>query len=166
MDIIHQFPIVNFMKKIKIKKIENVNEAVLNLLLLADPSKELVEKYLKKGECFAASAEDRIVGVYLLLNSKNGISEIANISVDQKMQNRGIGKLLIKDAIQRAEKSGMKKITVGTGNSSIGQLAFYQKCGFKISGIKKDFFLKNYAKPIFEDGIQCNDMIMLEIILK
>lgn len=50
---------------------------------------------------------------------------------------------------------------VGTANSSIGNLAFYQKVGFRITEVKKDFFSK-YPEPIFENGIQALDMIMFE----
>ena len=40
-------------------------------------------------------------------------------------------------------------------NSSI------QKCGFRITGIDIDFFIRCYQEEIFENGIQCRDMIRL-----
>ena len=54
-----------------------------------------------------------------------------------------------------------KTIEVGTGNSSIGQLSLYQKCHFRIIGVDINFFTKHYTKEIFENGIQCIDMIRL-----
>ncbi|MFA6160527.1 MAG: GNAT family N-acetyltransferase [Parcubacteria group bacterium] len=151
------------MKNITIKKIKS-SEAPFELLLLADPSSEAVNKYLKKGSCFAAFEGGEIVGVYILISKSTDILEIINLSVAEEKQNRGIGKLLVADAKRRAKKSRAKKLLVGTGNSSINQLAFYQKCGFRISGIKKDFFAKNYKKPIFENSIQCRDMVMFELV--
>lgn len=65
------------------------------------------------------------------------------------------------NAIQTAKSKGYKTIEVGTGNSSIGQLALYQKCGFRITGIDMDFFIKHYPEEIFENGIQCRDMVRL-----
>ena len=59
------------------------------------------------------------------------------------------------------KKKGYKKIEIGTGNSSLGQLALYQKCGFRITGIDIDFFIRCYQEEIFENGIQCRDMIRL-----
>ncbi|MCA9766887.1 MAG: hypothetical protein KC455_10775 [Carnobacterium sp.] len=50
---------------------------------------------------------------------------------------------------------------LGTGNSSIGQLALYQKYHFRIIGIDTNFFTKYYTSNIFENGIQCMDMIRL-----
>lgn len=64
-------------------------------------------------------------------------------------------------AIQVAKSKGYKTIEVGTGNSSVGQLALYQKCGFRIIGVDMDFFIKHYPELIFENGIQCRDMIRL-----
>lgn len=152
------------MKDIKIKKIDN-NKIPMELLLLADPSEKAINKYLKKGNCFGAYEGNNLIGVYVLISKSSGMLEIMNIAVIKEKQNRGIGKILLADAIKRAKKEGAKKLLVGTGNSSVSQLAFYQKCGFRIVKIKKDYFVKKYKKPIFENGIQCRDMIMLEIIL-
>ncbi|MGX8177137.1 GNAT family N-acetyltransferase [Exiguobacterium artemiae] len=52
-------------------------------------------------------------------------------------------------------------IEIGTGNSSIGQLALYQKCGFRIVGVDLNFFLRHYEEDIIENGIRCTDMIRL-----
>lgn len=50
---------------------------------------------------------------------------------------------------------------IGTGNSSIAPLILCQKCGFRITGIDRDFFIRHYSEEIFENGIQCKDMIRL-----
>ena len=152
------------MKNIVIKKIKS-NEAPFELLLLADPSSEAVKKYLKNGNCFAAFEGSEIVGVYVLISKSADTLEIINLSVAEEKQNRGIGKLLVADAIRRAKKAGAKKLIVGTGNSIIDQLAFYQKCGFRMSKIKKDYFIKKYKSLIFENGIQCRDMVVFELVL-
>ncbi|MFZ2189039.1 MAG: GNAT family N-acetyltransferase [Candidatus Moraniibacteriota bacterium] len=152
------------MKNIAIKKIKS-SEAPLELLLLADPSFEAVKKYLKKGNCVAALEGGEVVGVYVLISKSVDTLEIINLSVVEEKQNRGIGKLLVADAIKRAKKAGVTKLIVGTGNSSINQLAFYQKCGFRMAKIKKDYFIKKYKSLIYENGIQCRDMIILEIAL-
>ncbi|KAB8137974.1 GNAT family N-acetyltransferase [Gracilibacillus oryzae] len=133
----------------------------LELLLLADPSREHVLDYLQRGDCYITEEADQVVGAYVLLPTRPQAVELVNIAVSEAMQGKGIGKKLISDAIERAEKAGYKTIEVGTGNSSIMQLAFYQKAGFRITGIDRDFFLKNYKEEIFENGIQCVDMLRL-----
>ncbi|MBE1553035.1 GNAT family N-acetyltransferase [Sporosarcina limicola] len=134
-----------------------------NLLLLADPSRELVEEYLENGECRVAEVEGEVVGVYVLVELNVETMEIMNVAVDERMQGRGIGKKLIRDAIQTVKGLGYKSIEIGTGNSSVGQLALYKKCGFGVTGLIKDFFVHNYEEAIFENGIQCRDMIRLSM---
>jgi ribosomal protein S18 acetylase RimI-like enzyme len=133
----------------------------MSLLLLADPSPTIVEEYIKRGECFVAESEKQIVGVYVLLPTRPNTVELVNVAVAEELHGRGIGKQLVMDAIQTAKTKGFQTIEIGTGNAGIGQLALYQKCGFRIIGIDLDFFIRHYPEEIFENGIQCRDMIRL-----
>ena len=54
-----------------------------------------------------------------------------------------------------------QQLLVSTGDSSIGQLALYQKCGFRIESIERDYFIRHYPEVIIENGIQCRDRICL-----
>lgn len=133
----------------------------MHLLLLADPSRKLVEEYLGSGTCFVAMGDNRMIGVCVLLQKGPELIEIMNIAVDEQYHGRGIGRQLIEHAISHAREQGYKMIEIGTGNSGIGQLALYQKCGFRITGVDRDFFTRNYSEAIYENGIQCQDMIRL-----
>lgn len=144
-----------------IRKLNKGEKLPIELLLLADPSQEIVEEYVNRGECFVAESEQQIVGVYVLLPTRPEIVELVNVAVIEEQHGRGIGKQLVMDAIEVAKKKGYKTIEIGTGNSSIGQLALYQKCGFRIIGVDMDFFIKHYPEEIFENGIQCRDMVRL-----
>ncbi len=137
----------------------------MDLLILADPSEEMIQKYLSDGETYIAEIEGNVVGIYVFVSSGEGTAEIMNISVRDKFQGKGIGKKLILDAINRIKQAGYTRIEIGTGNSSISQLALYQKCGFRITGIDRDFFILNYPDVIMENGIQCVDMIRLSLDL-
>jgi N-acetylglutamate synthase-like GNAT family acetyltransferase len=149
----------------KIRKLLKHEAPPFELLLFADPSREMVEQYIAKGECHVAEEEGKIVGVYVLIKLGVTTMEIINIAVDERMHGRGIGKKLINDAIQTAKLFGCKSLEVGTGNSSIDQLAFYQKCGFRMDGIIKDFFVNHYEEEIFENGIWCRDMIRFSMAI-
>jgi GNAT superfamily N-acetyltransferase len=144
-----------------IRKLNIGEKLPMELLLLADPSKDIVEEYVNRGECFVAESEEQIVGVYVLLPTRPETVELVNVAVVEEQHGRGIGKQLVMDAIQVAKTKGYKTIEIGTGNSGIGQLALYQKCGFRIIGVDMDFFIKHYPEEIFENGIQCRDMIRL-----
>ncbi|WP_312108493.1 GNAT family N-acetyltransferase [Brevibacillus reuszeri] len=145
----------------EIRKLAPHEEAPMNLLLLADPSQKLVEEYLQRGQCYVAAKENELVGVYVLIQTRPDTIELVNVAVDEGHQGQGIGKKLVLHAIEVAKASGYKTIEVGTGNSSLDQLALYQKCGFRMTWIDKDFFIRHYNEPIFENGIQLFDMVRL-----
>ncbi|MBS4209443.1 GNAT family N-acetyltransferase [Bacillus sp. FJAT-50079] len=148
----------------KIRGLHEHEQAPMDLLLLADPSPEKIEDYVNKGECFLAEKDGEMIGVYVLLPIRIGVVELVNIAIREEQQGNGLGKQLVMDAIQRAKRK-YKVIEVGTGNSSIGPLALYQKCGFRIIGIDRDFFIRHYQQKIVENGIQCRDMIRLSLDL-
>jgi GNAT superfamily N-acetyltransferase len=153
------------MEKIEIKKIENKNEIPYALLLLADPSMEVIEEYATRGEVYGGFIGNSIIGAYVLIKTRPSTLELVNISICDEYQGKGIGKLLIYDAIDKAKIQKAKTLEVGTGNSSITQLAFYQKCGFRITGVDRDFFKKHYEEIIIENGIECVDMIRMSMEL-
>ncbi|MDU0201704.1 MULTISPECIES: GNAT family N-acetyltransferase [Paenibacillus] len=145
----------------QIRELKTNEQPPLELLLLADPSQKLVEGYLQRGQCFIGTLNEQIVGVYVLLPTRPDTVELVNIAVDEGHQGKGYGKQLVKHAIQVSTGLGFKTMEVGTGNSSVGQLALYQKCGFRITGIDKDFFIRHYEEEMIENGIQVIDMIRL-----
>ncbi|MGG4170047.1 GNAT family N-acetyltransferase [Rossellomorea vietnamensis] len=144
-----------------IRKQHKDEELPMKLLLLADPSEKIVKEYAARGECFVAELEDNIVGVYVLLPTRPETVELVNVAVAEELHGKGIGKQLVMDAVKVAKEKGYKTIEVGTGNSGVGQLALYQKCGFRIIGVDLDFFTRHYSEDIFENGIQVRDMIRL-----
>jgi ribosomal protein S18 acetylase RimI-like enzyme len=149
-----------------IRKLTKGENLPMELLLLADPSEEIVMEYVNRGECFVAEQEQKIVGVYVLLPTRPETIELVNVAVAEEQHGRGNGKQLVIHAIEAARAKGYKTIEVGTGNSGIGQLALYQKCGFRIVGVDLDFFIRHYREEIYENGIQCRDMIRLSLDLK
>lgn len=146
---------------VEIRKLLEGEQPPMELLLLADPSVKLVEQYLKRGQCYVAVLDNEIVAEYVLLPTRPETVEIVNVAVAETHQGRGIGKRLVQHAIQTAAMLGYKTIEIGTGNSGVGQLALYQKCGFRMTGIDKDFFVRYYDEAIFENGIQVVDMVRL-----
>lgn len=145
----------------EIRMLEENEHPPMELLLLADPSRKLVEDYIHRGQVFTARAEGRCIGVYVLLPTRPETIELVNVAVEENYQGRGIGKQLVKHAVDRARELGYRTVEVGTGNSGVGQLALYQKCGFRMTGIDRDFFIRHYEEEIYENGIQVTDMVRL-----
>ncbi|KMJ57236.1 acyltransferase [Bacillus sp. LL01] len=137
-------------------------------LLLADESESVVNEYIEEGDMYAimfdVGSVHSVAGVALFVELPGKVIELKNIALDPQFRGLGLGKLVISEAFEIYQKRGFRKMIVGTANSSIANLAFYQKAGFRMMEIRKGFFLK-YPEPIFEDGIQAVDMVMFERIL-
>ena len=69
--------------------------------------------------------------------------------------------MMLKHAEDVALEKNFKNLLIGTPTIAYKQLAIYLKAGFETFAIKKDFFLTNYSQPIFEDGLQLKDMVVL-----
>ncbi|MFW6288043.1 MAG: GNAT family N-acetyltransferase [bacterium] len=148
-----------------ISKLNSKTDAPMDLLLLADPSEELVKSYLNKGTCYTADINGETVGVVLIMETKAYTIEVMNLAVKEEFQNKGIGKKLLLYAIEEIKKGDTKTIEIGTGNPGVVQMLLYQKCGFRIVDIDFDFFRRTHSERIYENGIECRDMIRMRIEL-
>ena len=148
-------------QNIAFDKLDKGDQIPYKLLLLADPSKDLVDEYLKQSDIYIARQNDETIGVVVLFSLTPETVEIKNVAVKSEYQGQGVGSFLIENVVQVAFLNGQKSICIGTANSSIGQLYLYQKLGFEITDIKKNFFTENYAEPIYENAIQAKHMLML-----
>lgn len=148
-----------------ISTLKNQDEIPYDLLLLADDTREAIDRYIFDSEIMVYKKGGKTIAVYVLQNINKETAEIKNIAVAEPHQCKGIGTMLINDAIGRARKSGYKHLDIGTGDASYIPLALYQKLGFEIYNSKKQFFLDNYPEPVIENGIQLIDMVMLRMEL-
>jgi len=128
------------------------------LLRLADPSKTMIDKYLYGGECYVLHHNGECAGV-VVLTFHAGSAEINNMAVAEHLHGHGLGRRLIEGAAQICKSRQTPVLTVGT---SAGNVPFYQHCGFQVYGTKKNFFADHYDTPIIENGVQIQDMILLQ----
>lgn len=151
---------------LKWSELSDLNQKQLKeLLLSADPDWQHVLSYLPDVSLFIMfNQQQDVIAELCLLQCNHDEFEIKNLSVRQDHQGLGLAKLLISQAIEYVKKSFGSKIWVKTGNSSLNQLALYQKCGFRMSHIQRDVF-KSYPEPIYEQGIRCIDQVVLSIQL-
>jgi GNAT superfamily N-acetyltransferase len=145
----------------KIRKANPGEPIPWTLLLDADGPKAEIRKYLSRGELWLAQEDARIVGSMVLLQTRAGAWEIMNLAVCTDLQRTGIGTQLLRKAKALAKQRGAPRLEVGTGNSSIGPLAFYQRFGFRIIGVDVDFFTRRWSRVRRENGIELRDMIRL-----
>jgi [ribosomal protein S18]-alanine N-acetyltransferase len=66
--------------------------------------------------------------------------QINNVAVHPKLRNKGIGRLLIKDALGRMEQGGCERITLEVRVSNIPAIRLYESFGFKILLTKEKYY--------------------------
>lgn len=147
--------------KFEIKPVSGVTDEHWKLLLLADPSKSLIQKYLQSGKAFEICRADIPVAIMVLQEVSQSKLEVKNIAVDPKFENRGLATKLLQSAFHFAKKYHYQQLQIGTGSTSFKQLYLYQKIGFRVTGIKENFFAENYEQPIYENGLLLRDMLIL-----
>ena len=136
----------------------------MSLLLDADPNEEKVASYLPNSQCYGAFEKGKCIAVCVLLPLEENTFELINIAVAPDFQAKGIGSQLLNHVIQAVKAVPARKLVLGTGTFGY-QLTFYQRAGFRVCSVDRDFFLKNYPEPIYENGIQHKDMLRLELDL-
>lgn len=141
-----------------IRKIIDNKKKYIDLLLLADESETMVDKYLERGEMFVL-IDNGVKAECVVTKEDEGIYELKNIAVSTDSWRKGYGRNLIKFLFNHY--SDCKTMYVGTGDS-FWTLNFYKSCGFNESHRVKNFFVDHYDHPMFEDGIQLVDMVYLK----
>ncbi|WP_028582078.1 GNAT family N-acetyltransferase [Desulfogranum japonicum] len=135
-------------------------EVPMSVLLHADPSEKCIEKYLTGAKCFGVFVDGFLVGVCVTNSIDAKIWELFNIVVIPEKQKQGFGKKLLEFVINYFQENGAKSLEIGTGTFGY-QLLFYQRFGFRVGSIRKNFFIDNYSDPIYEQGVQLKDMLRL-----
>ena len=143
----------------KIREVDSTS-VPMELLLIADPSVERVRSYINGALCFGATVESDVIGVAVVQLENSEIAELFNISVCPEYQQKGIGTKLLQACLSSLKERGVKRVVLGTGTFGY-QLVFYQRNGFRVESVLKDYFLESYSEPLEEDGIQHKDMLRL-----
>jgi ribosomal protein S18 acetylase RimI-like enzyme len=134
----------------------------MSLLLLADPLESKVCDYLNGATCFGAFIDNKLVSVCVTNSNIEGEIQLFNIASLPNVQGKGIGTKLLEFVISELKSRNVTKLVLGTGTFG-HQLAFYQRLGFRVDVVVKNFFTDNYDEPIYENGVQHYDMLRLTL---
>jgi Acetyltransferases len=143
-------------------------DAYLPLLHLADDSAAQVHGYYQRGDLYAVDDEaGGPLGIVLAIPEPDGSVELKAVAVDASRHNQGVGQRMLAEVLADLRRRGVRRVVVGTANSSIGVLAFYQKAGFRLWRIERDHFTpeRGYPDGLAEHGIPLRDMVWLEMDL-
>ena len=140
--------------RMQVKKIEN-KEDYIDLLLEADPSKDMIHKYLNDSDVYALKKEDELISIAVILHIDRKTLELKNIVTKENYRNKGYAKTLLKSLCGNY-KQKYDRMLVGTTENNI---PFYVKQGFdKYEKTIKNYFIDNYDEEIIDGDLVCTDM--------
>lgn len=142
----------------EIRVITENKKQYLPLFLEADPDEGMIDRYLEQGAVYLLSENSAVLAVAVVADLGDGRCELKNIATDPDKRGKGHGSALLR-AVIAAQEGKFFEMLVGT---SAPMLPFYRRHGFCDSHVCKHFFTDNYPEPIFEDGVQCIDMLYLK----
>jgi GNAT superfamily N-acetyltransferase len=133
----------------------------------AEDSETRLEAYLELGQVWVArDAADAVVGHLQAVPRADGSDagltwEVTNTAVVETARGRGIGRRLLERAVVEARRAGVARLVLATGAADVGNLRFYQRCGFRMTHIVPDAFVpaNGYPDEIVVDGIPLLDQV-------
>ena len=140
-------------------------DAYLPLLRLADDSEDQVRGYYQQGDLYALDDETgRPVGMVLAIPEDGGSVELKAVAVDEPLHGQGVGSRMLAAVLADLRARGVTRVVVGTSSAGIGQLAYYQKAGFRLLRVERDFFgpARGYPEGLTENGIPLRDMVWMD----
>jgi ribosomal protein S18 acetylase RimI-like enzyme len=139
-------------------------ERLMHLFLLADDSEQEIRGYLQQGELYACVEADRCIGIILAIDCAGAVTALKAVAIEPGRQGQGHGKRMMKAVLDDLRSRGTRRAVVGTASAAIGPLAFYQKAGFRMLRIERDYFTgaRGYPAVIRENGIAVRDMVWLD----
>jgi ribosomal protein S18 acetylase RimI-like enzyme len=136
-------------------------EWYMPMLMKANPSKDLVEKDLARGELYVledggTAVSCAIVGPLNLLSC-----ELLNLSTRDGYERLGYATVLL-HYLFAIYRDLYKSMVVGTADLSFIALSLYESQGFRRIRVIENYFIDNYPDAVYEDGHLCKDMVVLE----
>ena len=146
---------------LEVRKISAGKKAYLPLLLEADPSEKMIDKYLEKSEMYVLMINGQAASVAVVGQVDEQVCELYNLATAPGLRGKGYASRLVKHLI-RLYQPRCKRMLVGTSKEL---MPFYERFGFKYSFTREGFFLdEGYAGVQFDEE-DLKDMQVLELAL-
>ncbi len=140
---------------------------LLPVLADAEEGEERIRAALLDPTCtaYASWLDGKLAGAAVVRWEEDEPSEIVYIAVVTDLRGRGNGKQIMHFLQEELRRRGGHTLLVGTANAALENIAFYQKSGFRMFEIRRDYFAY-IQPPIAEHGIELRDMLVLRYDLE
>jgi len=146
-------------------------DALRPLFELAEDSAAELDSYLGAGRVLVVTDGPVILGHLQLTGAgpdgHGDQAEIKNMAVREDRQGQGLGRRLVRSALERLAAEGVTTVRVATAAADIGNLRFYQRQGFRMASVERDAFTEatGYPPGTEIDGIPLRDRVWLDLEL-
>lgn len=139
-------------------------DTYLPLFYLADDSLSQVANYYQSGDLYVLDDASGPIGITLVTPVAPGEVELKAVAVEASRQQQGIGRRMLAAVLADLKRRGVQRVVVGTASAGTGQLAFYQKAGFRLRSVERDYFspARGYPENLQENGIAVRDMVWMD----
>ncbi len=100
---------------------------------------------------YVARRENTVVG-YIVFNILHGEAHILNIAVPPAFQRQGIGKYLLTSALEMIQVDNGREVLLEVAVSNLPAQYLYRQFGFRICGIRKNYYGRYKDAYVFRKG--------------
>jgi GNAT superfamily N-acetyltransferase len=134
----------------------------------AEDSERQLDASIDLGRVWVArTPSDDVVGHLQAVPRSEDTWEVTSTAVVPSSRGQGIGRLLLEHTVAEARSAGVSRVILATATADIGNLRFYQRCGFRMTHVVQDAFTayQGYPDGIVIDGIPLRDQVWFERVL-
>ncbi len=138
-------------------------ERLIPILRLAEPSEQALRWSLAhlSDVVYAMLSGEKAVGA-ATVRWRDEPAEIVELAIAEDVQRRGLGRQLVGWIVGEARRRGIRKLEVGTSNAALGNIRFYQRCGFRMDRVRRDYFWY-YREPMYVEGVLVRDLLVFSM---
>jgi len=104
---------------------------------------------------YVARREDTVVG-YIVFSILHGEAHILNIAVAPACQRQGIGKYLLTSALEMIAVLDGREVFLEVAVTNLPAQYLYRQFGFRICGIRKNYYGRYKDAYVFHKGAETN----------
>jgi putative acetyltransferase len=121
-----------------------------------DAFRPIFDELVDCGCFYVYEVDGRIAGFYRASRYPGRVSHVAcfgTLAVDPALHGRGIAQAMVRDAIERLEAEGVKRIELYAEADNTGGLRFYEKLGFEREGVLRKFYKRAGEADYVDDHL-------------
>jgi ribosomal protein S18 acetylase RimI-like enzyme len=124
------------------------------------------EMHADREEMLVAEMRDEIAGLLSWRLYQDALHIVA-LATDPMWQRSGVGGHLVAEAELLARAKGLSRVVTATSNDNLPSLYFYQRHGFRLTGVARDAFARHSRMPGAPGfaGLPVLDEVRLEKLL-